>query len=110
MSAAYFRLANGTTSPDTLLAVETAAASALELHETIEREPGVRGMRPVGPIPVASGEVVVLAPGGLHVMLIRLTRPLAEGDTLALRLRFASGGTIDPLMAPVRTVPPTSEP
>ena len=109
MSAAYFRIANGTPSPDTLVTVETAIASAIELHETIEREPGVRGMRPVGRIPVSPGEVVALAPGGLHVMLIRLTRPLVEGDTLPLTLRFASGEAIDALMAPVRTAPPTSE-
>jgi hypothetical protein len=37
---------------------------------------------------------VALAPGGLHVMLIGLTRPLAAGERVPLTLRFERAGAV----------------
>ena len=41
-----------------------------------------------GDIAVAAGETVKLQPGGLHVMLMGLKKPLKVGDTFALTLKF----------------------
>ena len=38
-----------------------------------------------------AGETVSLEPGGLHIMLIRLTRPIQEGESIEITLRFAGG-------------------
>jgi copper(I)-binding protein len=69
-------------------------------------EDGVAKMREVeGGIPVPAGESVTLEPGGLHVMLMGLSKPLAEGETAPLTLRFESGAEIA-VDAPIRAVKP----
>jgi terC protein len=40
-----------------------------------------------------NGEVM-LAPGGLHVMLIDLNKPLKDGDKVDLELKFSNGETM----------------
>jgi hypothetical protein len=54
---------------------------------------------------VAAGEQVALEPGGIHVMLIRLTQPLPPGDSLAVDFQFAQAGTRS-LTVPIRVQPP----
>jgi copper(I)-binding protein len=43
----------------------------------------------------------VLKPGSYHVMLMNLTEPLEEGDTVELELEFSSAGKVK-LTAPVK--------
>ncbi|PKP62731.1 MAG: hypothetical protein CVT86_07040, partial [Alphaproteobacteria bacterium HGW-Alphaproteobacteria-8] len=52
---------------------------------------------------LAPGAPAVLAPGGLHVMLMGLTAPLAAGDALPLTLIFEKAGSVT-LSAPVIAV------
>lgn len=92
MSAAYFEIENRTGAADTLLSAASPVAELVELHESYEREGGMRGMRKIPPIPIPSEGEVALAPGGKHVMLIRLTHPLAQSDSVALVLTFARHG------------------
>ncbi len=105
MSALYATIRNGTPGADTLQAVRTSVANTVEIHESYENEDGTRGMRPMGPVPVAAGEQVALEPGGIHVMLIRLTQPLPPGDSLAVDFQFAQAGTRS-LTVPIRVQPP----
>jgi periplasmic copper chaperone A len=50
-------------------------------------------MRPLaGGLPIAAGETVNLAPGGNHVMLEQLTRPLKAGEKIPLTLNFERSG------------------
>jgi len=105
MSALYARVGNGTTSPDTLQAVSTEVARTVEIHESYENDDGTRGMRPLGPIPVPAGQQVALAPGGKHVMLIRLRRALQPNDSLAVDFQFAQAGARS-MTVPVRLQPP----
>jgi copper(I)-binding protein len=49
---------------------------------------------PVDAIEVEPGAPAVLAPGGLHVMLMGLTVPLAEGASFPLTLTFATAGPV----------------
>lgn len=51
---------------------------------------------------VPSGQVVKLAPGGLHLMLMDLTRPLEVGQTVTMELHFRRAGTVT-VDAAVRT-------
>jgi hypothetical protein len=105
MSAVYATIRNGTSSTDTLQAVSTSMANTVEIHESYENEDGTRGMRPIGPVPVPVGEQVALAPGGIHVMLIRLNETLQPGDSLAVDFQFARAGTRS-LTVPIRMQPP----
>lgn len=90
--AAYMTIRNPGPA-DRLVAASTPAARAAELHTHI-REGDVMRMRKVETIEIPGSGAVELKPGGLHVMLMGLVRPLKTGDTFALTLTFAKSGTI----------------
>lgn len=92
-SAAYLRIANGTASNDTLLKIQSNTAEQAELHESYQDENNMTGMRPAGQQVIAESEELYLQPGGLHIMLMKLQRDLAVGDTLSISLEFARAGT-----------------
>jgi len=89
--AAYLTLANDGDGDDRLIAVDTDAASDVELHEST-LEGGVMSMRPVDGIDVPAGGQVRLEPGGLHVMLLDVDPDLEVGDTVPLTLTFDASG------------------
>ncbi|TQF76871.1 copper chaperone PCu(A)C [Elioraea sp. Yellowstone] len=90
-SAAYMTIVNHTAARDELVAASTPVAKVVELHTHL-MEGGVMRMRPVRAIEVNAGEPAVLRPGGLHVMLIDLTRDLKPGETIPLTLSFRNSG------------------
>jgi Uncharacterized protein conserved in bacteria len=89
---------------DRLVGGSTPRAAQLQIHEMSTSD----GMMKMGEmkdgLPLAAGETISLAPGGNHVMLIGLTQPLAEGETVPLTLRFASAPEVT-VQAQVRTPP-----
>lgn len=93
MSAAYLTIHNDAAAAATLVRVEAAAATTVELHRTT-MEQGMMRMGPVRDVPVPARGTAVLKPGGYHVMLIGLRRPLAAGQRVALVLHFADGTTL----------------
>jgi copper(I)-binding protein len=78
---------------DRLLSVSSPAAQRMELHTHI-RDGDVMRMRPVADIPVPANGSVTLQPGGLHLMLIGLTQPLAVGQSVPVTLRFERAGEV----------------
>lgn len=82
----------GGAEPDTRVDARSADAREVQVYEA---EGGMRGTRevPTG-IPAPAGGTVRLAPGGHHVMLLGLHRPLAEGDSLDLEVELAQAGTV----------------
>ena len=68
-----------------LVEVRSSAAKTVELHE-MKMQGDVMRMRPVDAIDLPAGKPVELKPGGYHVMLVDLARPLKEGDSVALTL------------------------
>ncbi len=93
VGGAFMTLRNTGTTEDRLLAVTSPLAGKVELHET-RRDGDVMRMRPVDTIPLPAGAAVALAPGGLHVMLIGLQKPLAAGERVPLTLRFERAGAV----------------
>jgi copper(I)-binding protein len=57
---------------------------------------GSSGADPMPPatIPLPAGKAVTFGPGGLHVMLIGLSRPLVTGETFPLTLTLDHGGDV----------------
>jgi copper(I)-binding protein len=78
---------------DRLLSASTPAAGRTELH-TMLRDGDIMRMRQVEAIAVPANGAVSLAPGGLHIMLIGLTRPLVVGESLPLTLVFEQAGAV----------------
>jgi len=104
----YLTLLNSGASTDTLLSVDSPVAGRVHLHQT-RIEDGVAGMSMLDALPIAPGEQRVLAPGGMHLMLMGLSQPLREGDTLPLVLRFEHAGEIRiavPVLSAGATGPP----
>ncbi|MDH3472584.1 MAG: copper chaperone PCu(A)C [Rhodospirillales bacterium] len=100
--AVYLTVENRGAAADRLIAAETPAASRAALHTHIMEE-GVMKMRPVeGGIEIPAGGSAVLAPGGLHVMLMGLAAPLEEGARFPLTLTFEQAGpvTVEVLVRP----------
>jgi copper(I)-binding protein len=70
-----------------LVGVASAAAKTVEVHN-MKVENGVMKMFPVEGIDLPAGKPVKLAPGGYHVMLMDLQKPLNAGDRVPLKLTF----------------------
>ncbi len=93
MAAAYLTLRNVTASGVTVTGVESSIAGHAMIHET-RVQGGQSSMRPHEQLVVPGGSVVRLEPGGLHVMLHDLKRPLVVGEKVPLVVKFAGGGTV----------------
>ena len=110
-AAVYLTLANTGAGDDRLVAADSPAADSASLHSS-SSSGGVARMRalPDG-LDLAAGDRLELAPGGTHIMLTGLKRPLAAGRTVELRLRFARSGqqTLAVRVVPASTVDARSD-
>lgn len=93
-TAAAFMTIRSTGSADRLVGFRTPACTRPELHTHI-MDNGIMRMREVPVIEVPAGGEAVLQSGGLHLMLIDLTGPLAQGDLVPLTLIFETAGAVD---------------
>lgn len=104
VAGAFMKIESGT--PVALVGASSPAAGRVEIHES-SMEGGVMRMRPVARINVAPGKPVELKPGGYHIMMMDIVKPLAAGGSVPLRLTFERAGqpaqTID-VKAEVRDV------
>ena len=89
-AAGYLVIENRGGEPVTLVALTTEAAEQTEIH-IMEHKDDRMTMRQVGELQVPAGEEVALKPGGAHLMLMELRRPLRDGDEVELLLRFGNG-------------------
>ena len=100
VTAAYVVLENPGPTDLRIVSATADIAGKVELHEMV-RSGDMMKMSPVPHIIVPAGGKVELRPGGLHMMLFELKRPLKDGDEVELTLRTEAGATIT-TKAPVR--------
>lgn len=93
-AAAYMEIRNTGNEQVTLTGLRTDLAMMSEIHRTSTDARGVTSMAPAGEIVVAPGETIALEPGGLHAMLMKLQRPMGEGEKFPLTLLFSDGGEV----------------
>lgn len=93
-SAAYFIIANGTATNDSLLSASTDIAEVAEAHMSTMDNNGVMSMQRQETVPVPAGGQVEFKPGGLHIMLLNLKQELKPGDTFTLTLNFKEAGSM----------------
>jgi copper(I)-binding protein len=70
-----------------LTGLKSSVAGEAELHE-MRMSGDIMEMRPVPSLALKAGAVLKLAPGGQHLMLMGLKRPLLAGETVPLTLKF----------------------
>ena len=108
VGAAYLTLTNAAQHAIALTSITTDAAHVVEMHEMATVD-DMMTMRRVERISVASRSSATLQPGGAHLMLIGLRRPLRAGDALSLTLQFDDGST-QIVSAPIRGDQQTAAP
>jgi periplasmic copper chaperone A len=107
--AGYITLRNEADQPLRLVEASSAAFEAVEIHESYE-EGGMARMRAIPALEIPAGGSVALVPGGLHLMLMRPLRPVAEGSTIIVDLVTASGDPLPVVLTVRRAADETADP
>jgi hypothetical protein len=88
-ASAFFVLANRGATAVAFTGALTPAADSVLIHRVVG---GL--MQPAMPVDVRAHGFVSFAPGGYHLMLEGLRRPLAVGDTVTLELLFSGAAPL----------------
>jgi periplasmic copper chaperone A len=88
-AAAYVTVES--TGGDKLTGVSTPAAQKADIH-SMTMNNGVMTMRQVDGIDLPPGQKVTLKPGGYHIMMTGLAKPLEVGQSFPMTLNFAKAG------------------
>jgi len=85
VGAAYMTLQSAR---DTMLIkTESTAAGSVEIH-SMTMDNGVMKMRRMDTLPLSAGKPTKLEPGGFHLMLFDLKKPLKAGEQIEFTLHF----------------------
>lgn len=76
----------------TLIRIESDATKSVEIH-SMSMQNGVMKMRMLETLPIKAGKPYKLEPGGFHLMLFELKKPLAAGQYVNFELTFKAGNT-----------------
>ena len=85
VGAAYMTLISAQDS--TMVKVEADIAGSVEIH-SMSMENNVMKMRMLEELPLPAGKAEKLAPGGFHLMLFDLKKPLTAGESVNFTLSF----------------------
>jgi periplasmic copper chaperone A len=90
----YLTIENKGSAADRLIGGSADIAAKAELHEMGVNN-GVMKMRPLDKgLAIEPGKTVKLAPGGYHLMLLDLKRPLKQGEQVPVTLEFEKAGKV----------------
>ena len=85
VGAAYMTITS--TSDTRLVKVESSASDSVEIH-SMSMENGVMKMRMLEQLDLKANTPNKLAPGGFHLMLFDLKKPLKAGETVSFALHL----------------------
>ena len=91
-SSGYCRIENPTDTPVALVRIRVPGVGEAQVHAMTQRD-GQMMMHPVSSLTIPAHGAVDLAPGGTHVMLTDIARPLTAGSTLDMQFTFDDGRT-----------------
>lgn len=92
-SAGYAVIVNDSDAPVSLTGAQSAAYGTVMLHRSMLANSDSR-MEMVAQLDIPAHGSVKLAPGGYHLMLSRVKRPIKPGDEVPMILEFAGGATL----------------
>ena len=112
MGAAYLTI--NSDADDTLVSamVDSSVAAMAQIHEMVPVENGMSTastmagspsttmdssamtMKEVDHVDIVAGTALELKPGGYHVMLMKLVKPLLTGETFKVTLTFSKAGAV----------------
>lgn len=91
-TGAFMVIVNNGTADIAAIGAESDVAQSVEIHAHVN-EGGLMKMREVEKIEIPAGSQKVLQPGGFHVMLIGLKKPLDLGQMVDITLNFDDGSS-----------------
>lgn len=74
-----------------LVSAKSPVSGKVMIHSMTMKN-GIMVMRPMKYLEIPAGKTVSLSPEGMHLMLMKLKGPLAEGQTVPLTLTFVQDG------------------
>lgn len=80
---------------DVLIAAASPLAERVEFHDTMRGANDVVEMRHLDKIVLVANRPIAMRPNGVHLMLIGMKKPVAEGDKIPLTLEFKNAGKIE---------------
>ena len=93
ITAGYASIENQSKEAIIITGVSAEIAGHTSLHETqIERDRST--MRPVAVLSIKAGERVSLKPGGLHIMLMKLSESLSDGQSIDICLELENNDSL----------------
>ena len=93
VSAAYMTISNNSSKELIIVSASSDIAGTAEIHQMSEMN-GMMKMAKVQNLHVPAQGKVSLQPGGFHIMLINLKKPVNKGDIVSITLHFQDGGSI----------------
>ncbi|MEI6204550.1 MAG: copper chaperone PCu(A)C [Enhydrobacter sp.] len=91
----FLAITNRGTATDRLITVRTPVAEQAQIHE-MKMDGNVMRMRELEHgLEIPAAATITLAPGGFHLMLMGLKKPLTKGTRVPLTLVFEKAGSID---------------
>jgi copper(I)-binding protein len=95
MTAAFGTLVNNGDTEVTVLSATSPLSPDVELHEVVDSG-GKMVMRPKeGGFTIPAHGTHLLEPGGDHIMMMGVTKPVKPGDQISFTLTFKDGGTLE---------------
>lgn len=101
-SAAFMTVENNTDKDIAIVKATSNVSKVVELH-THSMKDGVMKMYQVPKVDIPANGKTELKPGGFHVMLIGLHKPLKVGEEVTYTLEFSNGESTT-ITAPIKTV------
>jgi copper(I)-binding protein len=92
-TAAYFSIQNSSDTIKVLVGASANFASKAEIHNHIMVN-DMMSMQQQSEVVILPGESVQFSPGGLHIMLFGLKKPLQEGQSVFFSLQTKEGESI----------------
>ena len=94
VAGGYATITNKGATPDRLIAASLSVAAHGEVH-TMSMDHGVMHMERLDKgLEIAPGQVIVLSPGGYHLMFDKPTAQLTPGETMKGSLTFEKAGML----------------
>lgn len=95
MTAVFGELKNSSDKDITIVGAEYVDADEVQLHETLEDNSGGMSMQEKkGGFTLPAGESLSLKPGGEHIMVMGLKRPIKPGEEISLELVTGDDQTV----------------
>ncbi|MDP2014765.1 MAG: copper chaperone PCu(A)C [Actinomycetota bacterium] len=94
MSAAFGVIENPTNAPITIIGAFTPYSPMDQLHEVVMKDGAMVMQQKKGGFTIPAGGSLTLQPGGSHVMLMSLTKPVTAGAMVPVTLTTSTGAQV----------------